>query len=325
MNAIKQLGLNITLNDWDRVNDIPLFVSNNFDIKRACINGVDCLCLIPYDGLPNVDALKKQIKYIQNVDNLPLFIKLDNISSFRRDSLIENGIAFILSDQMVFLPFMMTFITNKNINRVVKIDKLTTIAQLLFIWILYQDDEKYYISEALEPLNTTNMSLTRACRQLAATGLFNEHKGGRRIYLTSNLNKTDLYMAMKPYLRSPVIKERYIFVKDLNSKMYKAGDSLLSDLTFISQPRLPVYAVYKNNMKDVATQDELIQYGLQVKVQIWDYNPLIFSKDNKTIDNISLITSYLDDDNERIEKEIEQLLGKTLNFKEKDNDRTRIV
>ena len=325
MNAIRQLGLNITLNDWDKANDIPLFVSNNFDIKRACINGIDCLCLIPYDSLPNVDALKKQIKYIQNVDNLPVFLQLDNISTFRRDNLIENDIAFILKDQMVFLPFMMTLITNKNFNVVEKIDKLTTTAQLLFIWILYQDSDKYYISEALEPLNTTNMSLTRAYRQLAATGLFNEHKGGRKIYLTSDLNKIDLYMAMKPYLKSPVIKEKYIFTKDLNCQMYKAGDSLLSDLTFISQPRLPVYAVYKNNMKDVATQDELIQYGLQVKVQIWDYNPLIFSKDNKAIDNISLITSYLDDDNERIEKEIEQLLGKTLNFKEKNNDRTRIV
>ncbi len=325
MNVIKQLGLNITLNDWDKANDIPLFVNNNFDIKRACINGVDCLCLIPYDSLPNVDALKKQIKYIHNVDNLPVFLQLDNISSFRRDSLIENGIAFILSDQMVFLPFMMTFITNKNINRVVKIDKLTTIAQLLFIWILYQDDEKYYISEALEPLNTTNMSLTRACRQLAATGLFNEHKDGRKIYLTSDLNKIDLYMAMKPYLKSPVIKEKYIFTKDLNCQMYKAGDSLLSDLTFISQPRLPVYAIYKGDIKDIVTQDELIQYGLQVKVQVWDYYPLMFSKDNKTIDNISLITSYLDDDNERIEKEIEGLLERTLNFKEKDNDRTRII
>lgn len=325
MNVIKQLGLNITLNDWDKANDIPLFVNNNFDIKRACINGVDCLCLIPYDSLPNVDALKKQIKYIHNVDNLPVFLQLDNISSFRRDSLIENGIAFILSDQMVFLPFMMTFITNKNINRVVKIDKLTTIVQLLFIWILYQDDEKYYISEALEPLNTTNMSLTRACRQLAATGLFNEHKDGRKIYLTSDLNKIDLYMAMKPYLKSPVIKEKYIFTKDLNCQMYKAGDSLLSDLTFISQPRLPVYAIYKGDIKDIVTQDELIQYGLQVKVQVWDYYPLMFSKDNKTIDNISLITSYLDDDNERIEKEIEGLLERTLNFKEKDNDRTRII
>lgn len=325
MNAIRQLGLNITLNDWDKANDIPLFVSNNFDIKRACINGIDCLCLIPYDSLPNVDALKKQIKYIQNVDNLPVFLQLDNISTFRRDNLIENDIAFILKDQMVFLPFMATLLTNKKGDNVEAFDKLTTTAQLLFIWILYQDSDKYYISEALEPLNTTNMSLTRAYRQLAATGLFNEHKGGRKIYLTSDLNKIDLYMAMKPYLKSPVIKEKYIFTKDLNCQMYKAGDSLLSDLTFISQPRLPVYAVYKNNMKDVATQDELIQYGLQVKVQIWDYNPLIFSKDNKTIDNISLITSYLDDDNERIEKEIEGLLERTLNFKEKDNDRTRII
>ena len=312
MNAIRQLGLNITLNDWDKANDIPLFVSNNFDIKRACINGIDCLCLIPYDSLPNVDALKKQIKYIQNVDNLPVFLQLDNISTFRRDNLIENDIAFILKDQMVFLPFMMTLITNKNFNVVEKIDKLTTTAQLLFIWILYQDSDKYYISEALEPLNTTNMSLTRAYRQLAATGLFNEHKDGRRIYLTTNLNKVDLYKPMKPYLKSPVIKEGYIFNKDINTDMYKAGDSLLSDLTFISQSRLPIYAIHKNNVKDLEIQDELIQYDLQTKIQVWDYNPLIFSKDNKTIDNLSLITSYLNDEDERIEKELEQLLGDTL-------------
>lgn len=94
--------------------------------------------------------------------------------------------------------------------------------------------------------------------------------------------------------------------------MYKAGDSLLSGLTFISQPRLPIYAIHKSNVKGLKILDELIQYDLQTKIQVWDYNPLIFSNDNKTIDNISLITSYLNDEDERIEKEIEQLLRDTL-------------
>ena len=55
-----------------------------------------------------------------------------------------------------------------------------------------------------------------------------------------------------------------------------------------------------------------MNYDLQTKIQVWDYNHLIFSKDNKTIDNLSLITSYLNDDDERIEKELEQLLGTKL-------------
>lgn len=312
MNAIKQLGLNITYNTWDKENDIPLFISNNFNIQSCIINGIECLCLIPYGELPNLNALRKQMEYIQAVDDKPIFLMLDNISTFRRDNLIENNISFILKDQMVFLPFMATILTNNKGDNVKVVDKLTTTAQLLFIWILYKECDKYYISDALDSLNTTNMSLTRAYRQLVSTKLFNEHKDGRRIYLTTNLNKIDLFKSMKPYLKSPVVKEGYIFNKDINTDMYKAGDSLLSDLTFISKSRLPIYAIHKNNVKDLEIQDELIQYDLQTKIQVWDYNPLIFSKDNKTIDNISLITSYLNDEDERIEKEIEQLIEVTL-------------
>lgn len=312
MNAIKQLGLSITYNTWDKDSDIPLFINNNFKIQSCSINGIECLCLVPYGELPNLNALRKQMECIQNVDDKPIFLLLDNISTFRRDNLIENIISFILKDQMVFLPFMATLLTNKKGDNVEVFDKLTTTAQLLFIWILYHNSDRYYISDAVDSLNTTNMSLTRAYRQLVATKMFDEHKDGRRIYLTTNLNKVDLYKPMKPYLKSPVIKEGYIFNKDINTDMYKAGDSLLSDLTFISQSRLPIYAIHKNNVKDLEIQDELIQYDLQTKIQVWDYNPLIFSKDNKTIDNLSLITSYLNDEDERIEKELEQLLVDTL-------------
>ena len=312
MNTIKQLGLNITYNTWNKDNDIPLFINNKFNIQSCIINGIECLCLIPYGELPNLNALRKQMEYIQNVDDKPIFLLLDNISTFRRDNLIENNISFILKDQMVFLPFMATILTNKKGDNIEVVDKLTTTAQLLFIWILYQNSDRYYISDALDSLNTTNMSLTRAYRQLVSTKLFNEHKDGRRIYLTTNLNKIDLFKSMKPYLKSPVIKEGYIFNKDINTNMYKAGDSLLSDLTFISKPRLPIYAIHKSNVKGLKIIDELIQNDMQTKIQVWDYNPLIFSKDNKTIDNISLITSYLNDEDERIEKEIEQLLEVTL-------------
>ena len=312
MNTIKQLGLNITYNTWNKDNDIPLFINNKFNIQSCIINGIECLCLIPYGELPNLNALRKQMEYIQNADDKPIILLLVTISTFRRDNLIENNISFILKDQMVFLPFMATILTNKKGDNIEVVDKLTTTAQLLFIWILYKESDKYYISDALDSLNTTNMSLTRAYRQLVSTKLFNEHKDGRRIYLTINLNKIDLFKSMKPYLKSPVVKEGYIFNKDINVYMYKAGDSLLSDLTFISKPRLPIYAIHKNNVKDLEIQDELIQYDLQTKIQVWDYNPLIFSKDNKTIDNLSLITSYLNDDDERIEKEIEQLLEVTL-------------
>ena len=116
MNAIKQLGLSITYNTWDKDSDIPLFINNNFKIQSCIINGIECLCLVPYGELPNLNALRKQMEYIQAVDDKPIFLLLDSISTFRRDNLIENNISFILKDQMVFLPFMATILTNKKAN-----------------------------------------------------------------------------------------------------------------------------------------------------------------------------------------------------------------
>lgn len=98
MNVIKQLGLNITYSTWNKENDIPLFINNNFKIQSCDINGIECLCLIPYGELPNLNALRKQMEYIQAVDDKPIFLMLDNISTFRRDNLIENNISFILKD-----------------------------------------------------------------------------------------------------------------------------------------------------------------------------------------------------------------------------------
>ena len=84
---------------------------------------------------------------------------------------------------MVYLPFMATLLTDEQGEENTKIEKLTLSAQLLFTWILYQSTDEFYINEALDTINVSNMTLTRAYRQLCATKLFEEHKDGRKIYL----------------------------------------------------------------------------------------------------------------------------------------------
>ena len=48
----------------------------------------------------------------------------------------------------------------------------------------------------------------------------------------------------------------------------------------------------------------------QVKVELWNYDPLLFSKDNETTDIISLVISLFETEDERIEIVLEQLLEK---------------
>ena len=238
MNAFNTLGLKLNIKDWDKTNQLPFYILNDFTIQKATINDISCLSLTPHEGLPNLTALKKQINVIKNVEDLPVFLNLDSISNFRKQNLLENKIAFILKDKMVYLPFMTTLITDEQCEENKKIEKLTLASQLLFIWILHQDTDKFYISEALETISVSNMTLTRAYRQLCATKLFEEHKDGRKIYLTTHFNKLDLFYKMKEYLQSPIQKQGYILKFNLSDDMVLSAESALSQYTFINPPKL---------------------------------------------------------------------------------------
>ncbi|MDE6476143.1 MAG: hypothetical protein K2L08_04750 [Erysipelotrichaceae bacterium] len=308
MNALNILGLNITFVPWDKIEKVPLYISIQYQIKKANINGLHCLALIPKENLPTLTTLKKQMESIHSIEKLPIYIYLDSISYFRKENLLQNNIPFILKEKMVFLPFMATLITNEKFGISSPIKKLTLSAQLLFIWILYQEGDHYFINDALRTLKISNMTLTRAYRQLIATSLFTAYNVGRKIFLKTTFNKLDLFKAMKPYLQSPIKNKTYIMKKDFNKNMVLAGEALLSEYTFINPPQIPIYAVDSVYNKNLLTQQELIDKDQQIEVEIWKYDPLLFSNDQKHIDQISLITSFLNNQDERIHIELEKLL-----------------
>ena len=311
MNALDILGLKINYKKWNKEKQLPLFILNDFLVQKAIINDIECLSLTPKGDLPTLPSFKKQISIIKEIENVPIFLQLDAISSFRRQNLLENKIPFILKDKMVYLPFMVTYLTN-TYHEETTVEKLALASQLLFTWILYQNTNKYYISDAVESLGFSNMTLTRAYRQLCTTQLFEEHKDGRKIFLTTSLSKVDLFNKMRPYLQSPFYTQGYILKKEITKDMIPAGEFAFSQYTYINPPNLKTYAIEKKHIKNIKLQRECYSYDEQVELQIWRYNPLLFSQNQKNIDVISLILSLLGNADERLEKQIENILAQTL-------------
>lgn len=307
MNALDIFGLKINFKKWNKEKQLPLFILNDFLVQKAIINDIECLSLTPKGDLPTLPAFKKQISIIKEIESAPIFLQLDVISSFRKQNLLENKIPFILKDKMVYLPFMATYLTN-TYHEETTVEKLALASQLLFTWILYQNTNKYYISDAVELLGFSNMTLTRAYRQLCATQLFEEHKDGRKIFLTTNLSKVDLFNKMKPYLQSPFYTQGYILKKEITKDMIPAGEFAFSQYTYINPPNLKTYAIEKKHVKNIKLQRECYSYDEQVELQIWKFNPLLFSQNKNSIDTVSLIISLLENIDERLEKEIKNFL-----------------
>ena len=313
MNALDILGLKLNYTKWNKEKQLPLFILNDFLVQKAIINDIECLSLTPKEDLPTLPAFKKQISIIKEIENVPIFLQLDVISSFRRQNLLKNKIPFILKDKIVYLPFMATYLTNTQYEEKT-IEKISLATQLLFTWILYQNANKYYVSDAVESLGFSNMTLTRAYRQLCATQLLEEHKDGRKIFLTKKLSKVELFNKMKPYLQSPFYTQGYILKKEITKDMIPASEFAFSQHTHLNPPKLKTYAIEKKHSKNIKLQRECHSYDEQVELQIWKYNPLLFSPNSKNIDVISLILSLLGKEDERLDIEIENLLKKI--FKE---------
>ena len=313
MNALDILGLKLNYTKWNKEKQLPLFILNDFLVQKAIINDIECLSLTPKEDLPTLPAFKKQISIIKEIENVPIFLQLDVISSFRRQNLLKNKIPFILKDKIVYLPFMATYLTN-TYHEETTVKKLALASQLLFTWILYQNANKYYVSDAVKSLGFSNMTLTRAYRQLCATQLLEEHKDGRKIFLTKKLSKVELFNKMKPYLQSPFYTQGYILKKEITKDMIPASEFAFSQHTHLNPPKLKTYAIEKKHSKNIKLQRECYSYDEQVELQIWKYNPLIFSPNQKKIDVISLILSLLGKEDARLDIEIENLLKKI--FKE---------
>ena len=313
MNALDILGLKINFKKWNKEKQLPLFILDNFLVQKAIINDIECLSLTPKGDLPTLPAFKKQISIIKEIENIPIFLQLDAISSFRKQNLLENKVPFILKDKMVYLPFMATYLTNTQYEEK-NVEKISLATQLLFTWILYQNTNKYYVSDAVKSLGFSNMTLTRAYRQLCTTQLFEEHKDGRKIFLTINLSKVDLFNKMRPYLQSPFYTQGYILKKEITKDMIPASEFAFSQYSNLNPPKLKTYATEKKHIKNIKLQRECYSYDEQVELQIWKYNPLLFSQNRKNIDDISLILSLLGNEDERLDIEIENLLKKI--FKE---------
>ena len=313
MNALDILGLTINFKKWNKEKQLPLFILNDYLIQKAIINNIECLSLTPKGDIPTLPAFKKQLSIIREIENVPIFLQLNAISSFRKRNLLENKIPFILKDKMAYLPFMTTYLTNTQYEDK-SIEKISLATQLLFTWILYQNTNKYYVSDAVKSLGFSNMTLTRAYRQLCTTELFKEHKDGRKIFLTTSLSKVDLFNKMKAYLQPTFYSQGYILKKEITKDMILAGEFAFSQHTHLNPPKLKTYAIEKKHSKNIKLQRECYSYDEQVELQIWKYNPLLFSPNPKNIDVISLILSLLGKEDERLDIEIENLLKKI--FKE---------
>ena len=298
-------GVPVKYESWNKQGVLPMYIAGSYDFSVAILNGCRCIVLSPTEELVTIPSLKKQIKRIQEIENVPVIIKLPAISLYKRKKMIENGISFITGKQ-VFLPFMGTFLTQEK-EETVEVNKLMFSAQQLALMYLYNNSKKLYVSDAVKKLPFTAMTVSRAVKQLAATGLFHTTKDGVNKVVESDYSGRKLYEKIKKYMTSPVRKIGYLNRAEITAEMALAGDSVLAEETMLNPSKVMTCAVYIKSFAKEKLADELMDTEEQIRVELWEYDPKRFSEDNMA-DRLSVALSFAENEDERVDEAIEELL-----------------
>lgn len=302
-------GLSIRYEPWDKKSILPLYIVSNYQFYTAYIENIRCIVIIPIEELPTLPSLKKQIQKIRVIDDVPVVLYSKTISFYRRKSLLENHIPFI-TDKQTFLPFIGTLLVDEKEPEKIK-DKFVYSTQLLFLAYMYNHEKKVYVSDLSRSLPFSAMTLSRAVKQLEMTDLFLVYKDGVNKVIESKYSHKELFERIQHYLLTPVRQVGYMNQSLVTDYMVLAGETALSEMSMLNPSRLRTYAVYEKDFDKTHLIDELIDPDVQVKVEIWAYNPHLFTHTN-IADTLSIVLSLKENKDERIEEVLEDILEKEL-------------
>lgn len=302
-------GLSIRCEPWDKKSILPLYIVSNYQFYTAYIENIRCIVIIPIEELPTLPSLKKQIQKIRVIDDVPVVLYSKTISFYRRKSLLENHIPFI-TDKQTFLPFIGTLIVDEKEPEKIK-DKFVYSTQLLFLAYMYNHEKKVYVSDLSKSLPFSAMTLSRAVKQLEMTDLFLVYKDGVNKVIESKYSHKELFERIQHYLLTPVRQLGYMDQSLVTDYMVIAGETALSEMSMLNSSRLRTYAVYEKDFDKTQFIDELIDPEVQVKVEIWAYDPQLFTHTN-IADTLSIVLSLKENKDERIEEVLEDILEKEL-------------
>lgn len=302
-------GLSIRYEPWDNKSILPLYIVNSYQFYTAYIENIRCIVIKPIEELPTLPSLKKQIQKIRVIDDVPVVLYSKTISFYRRKSLLENHIPF-MTDKQVFLPFIGTLLVDEKEREKIK-DKFVYSTQLLFLAYMYNHEKKVYVSDLSKSLPFSAMTLSRAVKQLDMTDLFSVYKDGVNKVIESKYSYKELFERIQYYLLTPVRQVGYMDQSLVTDHMVLSGESALSEMSMLNPSRIRTYAVYEKDFDNSQLIDELIDPDVQVKVEIWAYNPQLFTHTN-IADTLSIVLSLKENKDERIEEVLEDILEKEL-------------
>jgi hypothetical protein len=294
---------------------LPLFLSKRYMLRRSRLFDKEWLLAIEVEawdtGTPK--EYRKQLDMIAASTGETIVLVLGAATSTLRNRLVRMSIPFVVPGTQLFLPLTAISLTERYPGKDRISGKcLTPTAQLLLLYqILRGELHDLSSKDIAAKLGCSAMMITKARGELESRGICTVERLGKETRICFAGNGRALWDVALPSLTSPVVKTRWVQWDAQPAEARRAGLTALSDLTLISDDRLPTYALHRATFTKLLETGELREWpdsdGAHAAIQCWSYNPALLS-DAPHVDPLSIYLDLRDTHDVRVQGELDSML-----------------
>lgn len=312
------LHCDVQLTEWDGTRRLPNFIARRYRLFTGTVLQHPCLFAMdpdPADDTPG--QISRQLATMEHEFPGVVVYATEHLTANRRARFVAAGMAFAVPGNQLYIPaFAIDLREVFRRPRRYGLRHLSPVAQATFFYcILFRkeldaDANARTPSRVAKGLGYSAMSVGRAYDELSEFGLASIDDRGRQRFLSLDEDSQLLLKGSRELLRTPVKSTRFLRCRSIVPPMKIAGESALANMTGLSPPALPTYALHGNDWKalsagDVEEVDDRDE--ADAVLEIWHYRPDVLSE-YATVDPLSLYAQFRDHPNERIAKAADDAL-----------------
>ena len=275
----------------------------------------------------SLDSFVTQARIMGEKASMDVILVFSKLSDIEKKQLLQARVPFVDFKGNLFFP-PMGLVLNAN-DDVATSKELTPSEQLTWIAFLLTKGQKIVDVDMLSQVTgLPNSTIYRCLRTFKTLDWLNKPN---KLY-TYTASKKELFLKSEPYLFNPIKKRLLLPDVDLKniksaSRILYGGTYALSYLTFLAESdENSSYVISQRQFNKLSLP--LSQHVLEGKVlEIWRYSPFVSefwndfkeNQDRQFVDPISLYLTLKDDDDPRVEEEIEVLKNNILQYLGEDD------
>ena len=275
----------------------------------------------------SLDSFVTQARIMGEKASMDVILVFSKLSDIEKKQLLQARVPFVDFKGNLFFP-PLGLVLNAN-DDVATSKELTPSEQLTWIAFLLTKGQKVVDVDLLSQITgLPNSTIYRCLRTFKTLNWLNKPN---KLYAYT-ASKKELFLKSESFLFNPIKKRLLLSDFDLNkiqsdSRLLYGGTYALSYLTFLAESdENSSYVISHRQFNKLSLP--LSQHVLEGKVlEIWRYSPFVSgfwndfkeNQDRQFVDPISLYLTLKDDDDPRVEEEIEVLKNNILQYLGEDD------